>query len=149
MGEKFKLKKKQAKEPKISKQKNNGRDEKDSDRNDLEPLFSFKHLDLEESLKGCDKDVYLQFVHRLQKLSSLDWKTINASGKHQYGFERIPIKQLRPRKLPSIVTDEMKSLIAFRYAGDNRPFICLIQSGVIFPIFIEAKFGDIYDHGSK
>lgn len=64
-------------------------------------------------------------------------------------FEMIPIKQLKPTSLPAIITEDIKELAVFRYSGDNRPFVCLIMDCVIYPIFIEAKFGDIYDHGSK
>ena len=86
---------------------------------------------------------------RIQKLCSLTWKDINVSGRHQYGFEMIPIKQLKPTSLPSIITEDIKELAVFRYGGDNKPFVCLIMDCVIYPIFIEAKFGDIYNHGSK
>ena len=51
------------------------------------------------------------------------------------------------RILDPIVTDDMEKLPVFRYTGDNHPFVCVIQRGVIYPIFIEANFGDVYNHG--
>ena len=140
MGGKFKLKRKDVK-PSLK--------DKGVDARSKEPLFCFKYLDMKTSLKGCDNSVFKDFVTRIQKLCSLTWKDINVSGRHQYGFEMIPIKQLKPTSLPSVITEDIKELAVFRYGGDNRPFVCLIMDCVIYPIFIEAKFGDIYDHGSK
>lgn len=146
MGDKFQLKNK-ANRQKVSNKKQEKEKGKDKERNSREPLFCFKHLDLNISLKGCDNVTFKHFLTRIQKLSTLTWEEINKSDKHQYGFEPIPRKKIRQKKFPSIVTAEMKSLIAFRYTGDKKPFLCVIQDGVIYPIFIEANFGDVYDHG--
>lgn len=149
MGDKFQLKKK-AEFQKISNKKEDDASKgKDKERNDKEPLFCFKYLDLKVSLKGCDNVTFKHFLTRVQKLSTLTWEEINKSDKHQYGFEPISKKNIRQKKFPSIVTEEMKELIAFRYTGDNKPFLCIVQSGIIYPIFIEANFGDVYNHGSK
>lgn len=146
MGEKFQIKNK-AHRKKVSNKRQEKTEGKDEERNNREPLFCFKYLDLKVSLKGCDNITFKHFLTRIQKLSILTWEEINKSDKHQYGFEKIPRKQIRPKKFPPIVTDDMNELIAFRYTGDNKPFICIIQTGIIFPIFIEANFGDVYEHG--
>ena len=144
MGDKYQIRKKKATPAKISKERETADEEQ---RGDGGPLFCFKHLDLNVSLKGCDHITYKHFVHRLCKMSELTWEQINRSGKHQLGFELIPKKQIKQKKFPPIVTDDMEKLPVFRYTGDNHPFVCVIQRGVIYPIFIEANFGDVYNHG--
>jgi hypothetical protein len=58
----------------------------------------------------------------------------------------MPISKLKPKKMPSIVTEEVKELTVFRASGSNLPFLGLRISDTFQVIFIETSFGDIYDH---
>lgn len=113
------------------------------------PLFSFKYLS-DVSLKDCkDYSFFLDFILRLQKLCVLGWNEIRLSHKHSYGMEPIPYDDIKPKdKLPSFVTREVE-LDVFRAAGDNRAFVGLQKGKIFYIFFIEANFGDIYNHGSK
>ncbi len=109
------------------------------------PLFCFKYLS-DISISNCrDHKFFVDFLCRLQKLSSLGWNEIRKSSRHSFGMEPIPVSRIR-QQLPTCVTPDVQMLHVFRACGDNRPFIGL-QVGRIFRVFfIEAKFGDIYNH---
>ena len=112
------------------------------------PLFSFKYL-VEVSIdnKSTSSSFYYDFIIRLKKLSELGWDEINKSHRHSFGMEHIPIKQVKPHhRLPEIVTKDVENLDVFRAVGDNQVFVGLRRGRVFFLFFIEAKFGDIYDH---
>lgn len=113
------------------------------------PLFSFKYLQ-KISIEDCkDYCFFQEFLFRLQKLSDLGWNKIRESNRHSFGMEKIPYKQIIHKKLlPDFVTPDAE-LCVFRATGSNLPFIG-IQNGKLFHIiFVETKFGDIYNHGSK
>jgi hypothetical protein len=88
------------------------------------PVFCFKYLMDEPK---CDPEsragFYAEFITRLKKLSNLGWNAINVSGKHGFGYEKIPIDNIKPKNLPSIITPEIKDLVVFRATGDNRAFL--------------------------
>lgn len=113
------------------------------------PLFSFKYLS-DVSIKNCkDHSFLLNFILRLQKLCELGWSEIRLSHKHSYGMEPIPYDDIKTKdKLPSFVTREV-DLDVFRASGDNRAFVGLQKGKIFYIFFIEANFGDIYDHGKK
>lgn len=108
------------------------------------PIFCFKHLQ-DISIKDCDPQVFLALIERIRKLENLGWLEINKSHRHAYGHEGIPINQIKP-KLPPFISDDVEKLYAFRYQGNNLPFLALRNGNVLHIIFIETKFGDIYDH---
>lgn len=106
------------------------------------PVFCFKHL----RLIKWDNVQLKDFIERLQKLQQLGWNEINKSHRHSFGYEKIPIEAIIP-ELPDFVTPDVNFLFAFRYTGDNRPFLAMRNGDILHVIFIEANFGDIYDHG--
>lgn len=112
------------------------------------PVFCFKHLHM-PTIKKCaksDLELIKQFIERLNKLSTLDWNTIATSHKHSFGWEKIDVGQLKI-KCPSFVTSDVQYLLAFRYGGNNLPFLCLrSHSDVLHVIFIELHHGDVYEH---
>lgn len=113
------------------------------------PLFSFKYLS-DTSIKDCkDHSFLLDFILRLQKLCQIGWNEIRLSHKHSYGMEPVPYNDIKPKdKLPQFVTREV-DLDVFRASGDNRAFVGLQKGRIFYIFFVEANFGDIYDHGSK
>lgn len=119
----------------------------ESDISQDEPLFSFKYLSDESIKESNDSKFFKDFLARLRKLSQLGWKEIQASGKHQYGFEPLPVSKIKPKnKLPEVLTPDVEKVMVFRAVGDNRPFVCIRIHNIIYVLFIETKFGDIYDH---
>ena len=108
------------------------------------PLFCFKHLQT-NSIKDCTKyKFYYDFIFRMKKLSELGWKEIEKSDKHSFGTEKITHDMIK-QTLPPQITPEV-TLYAFRANGNNLPFVGYREGNIFHIIFIEAKFGDIYDH---
>jgi hypothetical protein len=113
--------------------------------NENYPIFCFKYLS-EKSIKGCkDYEFYFDFLMRLKKLSELGWDQIRTSQRHAFGMESIPRKDIN-HALPSCITPEVKDLHVLRANGNNLPFIGLQIQNIFRVLFIETKFGDIYDH---
>ena len=110
------------------------------------PVFCLKYLQPYSYNTSSDASFFIEFLERLKKLGNRGWQGINGSHRHSYGTEKIPIAQIKPNKLPPIVTPEVSTLTVFRATGDNRAFLGIRLEDTFQVIFIEAKFGDIYDH---
>jgi len=109
------------------------------------PLFSFKYLNTTISLKK-NKPIAYNFLERVQKLSNLAWEEIHKSSRHQFGYEKINRRQIKCASSIPMCFNDVDEFFVFRASGNNLPFICYIASHIIYPLFIEAKFGDIYNH---
>ena len=110
------------------------------------PVFSFRHLQTKPSNPKDKPEFYAEFIERLNKISSLTWnKIINNTQKHGFGTEKIPINKIK-RKVPAFITPDITHLTVFRATGDNRPFLGIRKGNVFHIIFIEERFGDVYDH---
>ena len=109
------------------------------------PVFCFKHLQTHVSIKGCPDSLFTSFIKRIQKLSVLGWDEINKSHRHSFGWEKISRDKIKP-DLPAFVTRDVESFYVFRYTGNNRPFLAMKTGNILHVLFIEANFGDIYDH---
>ena len=108
------------------------------------PLFSFKYL-TDFSFRDCqDGRFFSAFLLRLKKLSELGWKEIEKSDRHSFGMEKIP-REIIKHRIPPQITPEVP-LFAFRAAGNNLPFVGFREGKVFHIVFVEASFGDIYDH---
>lgn len=110
------------------------------------PLFSFKYLQ-DFSLDKCnDVSFFYEFIFRLKKLSELGWNEIRKSAKHSFGMEKIPYHLIKPKNhLPEFVTPDAE-LCVFRATGSNLPFVGIQNGKIFYVIFVETKFGDVYDH---
>lgn len=105
--------------------------------------FSFELLH-DASYSDCtEHSFFIHFLQRLKKLCTLDWNEINKSDRHGFGYEKIPIDQIK--KNISIAKD-IDYLFSFRATGDNHVFSGFREGNVFKVVFIESKFGDIYNH---
>jgi hypothetical protein len=110
------------------------------------PVFCFKYLQPYSYNECTDPAFFIDFLERLQKLGNLGWQQIERSARHSYGTEKIPISQIKVGKFPSIVTPDVQTLTVLRATGNNLPFLGLRLEDTFQVIFLEAKFGDIYNH---
>lgn len=110
------------------------------------PVFCFKYFS-DASIKKCSNpQFFYDFLMRLRKLSELGWTEIRKSHRHAYGLEPIPLNQIKPMVLPESITPDVKYLHAFRANGNNLPFIGIQMQRIFRILFLEANFGDIYNH---
>ena len=109
------------------------------------PLFSFKYLE-KTSFDECnDVKFFIQFLEHLKKLGNLGWNEIRKSHRHSFGTEKIPIEQIKV-SIPNFITPDVKHLTVFRANGSNNVFVGHQEEHIFHIIFIEASFGDIYNH---
>ncbi len=89
------------------------------------------------------------FLNRLRELSEKGWSEIRRSRKHEYGLEPIPKFKIKPdlKCVSDLITDDVEKLHVFRVDKENHPFIGLQVGRIFHVIFVEAEFGDIYNHG--
>lgn len=103
--------------------------------------FDFLH---DVSYTECKKsDFFIHFLQRMRKLCLLDWNEINRAQRHSFGYEKISIKSI---KKDVHITKGVDYLFAFRATGDNHVFLGFREGNVFKVVFIEAEFGDIYNH---
>jgi hypothetical protein len=113
---------------------------------DRYPVFCFKHLQRYSYHECSDAAFFIEFIERMNKLGNLGWQGIYRADRHSYGVEKIPIKQIKVQKFPAIVTEDVQELTVLRATGSKLPFLGLRLEDTFQVIFIETKFGDIYDH---
>lgn len=75
----------------------------------------------------------------------MGWEEIRKSQRHSFGMEKIPVKNIKPQ-CPNFITPDVTHLDVFRATGGNKVFVGLQQENVFHIIFIEADFGDVYNH---
>lgn len=106
--------------------------------------FSFDLLHDVSYTECKNPDFFIRFLQRMKKLCLLGWNEINLSPRHSFGYEKIPIKDI---KKDTHITKGVDYLLALRATGDNHAFLGFREGNVFKVIFIEAEFGDIYNHG--
>lgn len=105
--------------------------------------FSFELLH-EVSYTNCtETSFFIHLLQRLKKLCALDWNEICKSKRHGFGYEKIPIIQIKKN---INIAKGMDYLFAFRATGDNHVFLGFREGNVFKVVFIESRFGDIYNH---
>lgn len=110
----------------------------------LKISFGFSYLH-NVSYPDCrDIDFFVNYLQRLKQLSSVEWNVLNAAHRHSFGWEKIPVQSI---KKDIKLTDDVSFLISLRATGDNHVFLGFREDNVFQVVFIESRFGDIYDHG--
>lgn len=108
--------------------------------------FGFSELRAHSYTEGNkDGRFFIDFLARLKKLCSVDWNTINVSGRHSFGTEKMLVKNLAPAARKSVPAG-MDSLTVLRATGDNHAFLGYREGNIFQIIFIEYQFGDVYAH---
>lgn len=105
--------------------------------------FGFAYLH-DVSYTDCKKvSFFIDYLQRLKKICGIDWKTVNISQRHAIGCEKIPVTAI---KKDLKLTREVTFLLAFRATGDNHAFLGFRDGNIFQVVYIEAEFGDIYNH---
>ena len=110
MGRKFKVKPQMPAEPSITQMASN-------------IVFSFAELRAFSYIEAeKDGKFFIHYLERLGKLGNIDWNTVNVSGKHSFGMEKMKVSNLTvsARQLAPAGVD---SLIVLRATGDNHVFL--------------------------
>lgn len=110
-------------------------------------VFSFSNL---KRISYCDvkKDpsFFIQFLDRLQKISTQTWGQVYNTNKHGIGgTEPMAVKNLE-KSAQNLVPAGINTLQVMRATGDNKVFLGTRDGNVFNIMFIECNFGEIYSH---
>lgn len=117
-------------------------------RQEQRPVFSFEYLQ-DNSIKGkcTDQQFLYELLSHLREISKKSWKELQTAGKHSMiGYEMLPVDCFVPKKMPEIVSPDVKKLMVFRATGDNRVMVGIKQESIFQVLFVETAFGDISGH---
>lgn len=107
------------------------------------PLLSFRHLQPQFRAEKMSQRQCSEFLIKWAKRSHYTWKELNIHKRHALGFEMLPRKRIKP-KPPEFLQQD--SYMVFRHEG-NLPFVGFKAGDVFYVLWVEVKYGDLYDHG--
>lgn len=112
------------------------------------PVFSFEYLQDVSIRKKCTDQMFLyDLLHHLREICGKTWKEIQSAGKHSLvGYEMLPVEYFVPKKMPEIVSPDVKKLMVFRASGDNRVMVGIKQESIFHVLFVETVHGDVSPH---
>lgn len=107
--------------------------------------ISFRFLQDDWGFQQLDEKQLRSFLLKWEKRSRLTWKELSEHRRHGLGKENIPAKKIKPR-IPRPFRD-VETFQVYRH-HENLPVVGWKHQNVFCPIWIEAKYNDLYDHGS-
>lgn len=114
------------------------------DPNQQTPRFCLRHSQTGFDVDKLSKDQRADFAVALHKRARMTWREIILADKHGLGLETMPRKSIKP-KVPAQFEDTEKFHV-LRYSG-KLPMVGVRLLDTFHIIWIEAAFGDVYDHG--
>lgn len=109
--------------------------------------FGFKDLrDISYTKAKNDSDYFVDFIQHLRKFCALNWNDIRTTQRHGLGTESIDVASLKDGA-KDLVPSGLTKLLVLRATGNNHAFLGYRDGSVFQVLFIEYKFGDIYNHG--
>ena len=115
------------------------------DPRDLPAVISLQHCQYgDHCYTKLDQDNKVAFANAVFTRRSMNWKELQNAPRHGNGFEKISHKSINP-PLPAIVTDNDKTLIAFRFNG-KAPMVGYRDRNIFFVLFFDPNFC-LYNHG--
>lgn len=92
----------------------------------------------------CPNDKHATaFLTKWAKRSSFMWSELLMHGRHGLGSEKLPVSQIKPNMPRKF--NKQKHVHVFRHF-DNLPFAGVKVSGVFYLLWVEHRYGDLYDH---
>lgn len=108
--------------------------------------FDFSKLE-QCSYSDCrDAGFFTEMLGRLKTYCGMTWNDLYSNRKHNFGSETLPLKAIK--KDTSMFPDGGKAIV-IRSTGDNRPILGYRERESFVVVYIETRFGDVYDHGCK
>ena len=107
------------------------------------PIFCFRYISGDYDLNKCNSNEKIALIEQIIRLSNMTWNEIQLSPRHGLGSEKIDIKGIKIG-LPSILTDDVKHLLALRFLG-KAPFVGWRNKFVFHIFYIDRAF-TLYNH---
>ncbi|MFV0634621.1 hypothetical protein [Demequina sp.] len=120
---------------------------------DGHPVFCLRYIHGKHGLKNkklSTKDK-AQMLDRLHALSQLTWEEVRQQDRHAYGAEKMSFDSLKagkPDLMPGAIAeaDAFHDVLVFRRNSNKNVFAGVRVSNTLHILYIEAKFGDLYNH---
>ena len=106
--------------------------------------FCFRHTVRGFDVTELDQAQKADLAETLQQRCQVTWTEINQADRHGQGTEKLPVRSIKP-EIPARFQDTDK-VTAFRYS-DRLPMVGVRIGGVFHVLWIEKRFGRVYDHG--
>ena len=109
--------------------------------------FGFKDLrDISYVNAKNDSSYFVDFIQHLRRFCSFNWNDVRTTQRHGLGTESIDVATLK-ENAKALVPSGLSKLLILRATGNNHAFLGYRDGNVFQVLFIEYKFGDIYNHG--
>lgn len=110
------------------------------------PKFCLHHIHHGHSVAKLPPNLRADFAVALERFAELTWRDIKLMGRHSFGSEWMRKDRIHP-DVPEKFKDEDRFMV-LRYSG-NLPMVGVRILDVFHVLWIEANYGDVYNHGSK
>lgn len=108
--------------------------------------ISFRFLQKGWGFDELSEEKLRSFITKWERRSQFTWKELATHPRHGLGKEKIPQRAIKPA-IPLPFTD-VSQFDVYRHHG-NLPVVgCKIEN-VYYPIWIEAHYGDLYNHSGN
>jgi len=108
--------------------------------------FGFKDLrDVSYVKANNDSGYFVDFIQHLRKFCSLNWNDVRTTQRYGLGTESIDVSSLK-EGVKKLVPSGLTKLLVLRATGNNHAFLGYRDGSVFQVLFIEYRFGDIYNH---
>lgn len=109
----------------------------------LTPKFCLKYLGDSHDVRSLSQEQQARFACALQDRAAMTWRQIKLAHRHGHGSELIPRDKIKPF-IPNDFRETPKFMV-LRYDG-NLPMVGVRVRDVFHICWIEARYGDVYDH---
>lgn len=92
-----------------------------------------------------DSAYFIDFIQHMRQFCKLNWNDVRTTQRHGYGSETIDVISLK-EGVRSYVPSGLSKLLVLRATGNNHAFLGYRDGSVFQVLFIEYKFGEIYNH---
>lgn len=106
------------------------------------PVLSLRHLRNGYGVEELSQSQRSEFLIKWAKRSQHTWTELVQHRKHGLGYELLPKKQIK-KDAPDHLSQEKYMVV--RHEG-NLPVVGFKAGDIFFALWIEANYGDIYDH---
>ena len=108
-------------------------------------LLSFRHIQPRFGVDEMSERQRSEFLIKWAKRCGFTWTELGLHTKHGLGYEMLPRSQFKPTP-PEALTEDKYML--FRHDA-NLPFAGFKAGDTFYFLWIETRYGDLYDHGKK
>lgn len=106
------------------------------------PVLSLRHLQSGYGVEELTHSQCSAFLIKWAKRSQHTWTELVQHGKHGLGSELMPKTQIKKTAPEHLARDKY---MVIRHEG-NLPVVGFRAGDIFYALWIEAAFGDVYDH---